>query len=93
MTSNAVHPGSVATDVTRDNPLLSFVAPLTRLVLKTPAQGARTSVYVATDPGLRGVTGRYFANRREAQPAAVVHDRPLAKRLWDLSAERVAPKG
>jgi NAD(P)-dependent dehydrogenase (short-subunit alcohol dehydrogenase family) len=87
VTSNAVHPGSVATEVTRDNPLLFALQPLSRLVLKTPAQGAATSVHVATDPALRGVTGRYFASSREARPAPIAEDREIADRLWRLSAE------
>lgn len=89
VTSNALHPGSVASDVQRDSALLSFLAPLARPLLKTTEQGARTSVYVATEPSLSRVSGRYFANSREAEPASVVHDRGVAERLWELSAERV----
>ena len=89
VTSNAVHPGSVSTDVTRDNRVLAALAPLARRVLKTPEQGARTSVHVACEPSLAGVSGRYFASAREAQPARVVDDPLVAARLWKLSAERV----
>jgi NAD(P)-dependent dehydrogenase (short-subunit alcohol dehydrogenase family) len=88
VTSNAVHPGSVATEVTRENPVLFALQPLSRFVLKTPAQGAETSVHVAIHPSLAGVTGRYFARSREAAPAPLVHDREVAERLWRLSAER-----
>ncbi len=87
--SNAVHPGSVATDVTRDSAVLSALIKVGGFVIKTPEQGARTSVRVASDPALAGVTGRYFANAREVEPAAIAHDRELARRLWDLSADRV----
>lgn len=89
VTSNAVHPGSVATEVTRENPLLFALQPLSRLVLKTPAQGAATSVHVATAPELVGVSGRYFARSREAPAATIADDREVATRLWALSAERV----
>lgn len=89
VTTNAVHPGSVASDVTRDNPVLYALAPLSRLVLKSPAQGARTSVHVACDPSVRGVSGRYFANSRAVPDAPVAHDPEVAARLWELSAERV----
>jgi retinol dehydrogenase 14 len=89
VTSNALHPGSVATEVTRDNKVLHTLQPLAKYVLKTPEEGAHTSVHVATDPALRGVTGRYFARSREARPAPLVEDRALAARLWDLSAARV----
>ncbi|MBX3272738.1 MAG: SDR family NAD(P)-dependent oxidoreductase [Sandaracinaceae bacterium] len=87
--SNALHPGSVATDVTRDSAVLSLLIKLGGFVIKTPEQGARTSVHLASEPALRGVSGRYFANCREAEPARVVHDRALAERLWALSADRV----
>lgn len=89
VTSNAVHPGSVNTDVTRDSAFLSVGIKLVSFAIKTPAEGARTSVYVASDPSLEGVTGRYFANAREATPASVVHDEEVARRLWRLSADRV----
>jgi NAD(P)-dependent dehydrogenase (short-subunit alcohol dehydrogenase family) len=89
VTSNAVHPGSVATEVTRGDPFLFALQPLSRLVLKTPTQGAATSVHVATAPELRGVSGRYFVRSREARPAAIAEDRELAAALWDWSAARV----
>lgn len=89
VTSNAVHPGSVATEVTRGNKLLFALQPLSKLVLKTPEQGAETSVHVATSPALAGVTGRYFARSREARASELTEDRALAERLWALSAERV----
>lgn len=91
VTSNAVHPGSVLTDVQRDNALLSKLAPLARPVLKSPAQGAETTVHVVCAPELAGVTGRYFAKSREAEPSKLVHDRELAARLWELSEAHVRP--
>lgn len=93
VTTNAVHPGSVATDVQRDNAVLARLAPLAKGVLKTPAEGARTSVHVACEPTLRGVTGRYFANARQTPAAEIVEDREIAERLWKLSAERVQLPG
>lgn len=93
VTSNAVHPGSVATEVTRENRLLFALQPLSKLVLKTPEQGAATSVHVGTAPELAGVTGRYFARSREAPAAAIASDRAVAERLWAWSAERVGVDG
>jgi NAD(P)-dependent dehydrogenase (short-subunit alcohol dehydrogenase family) len=89
VTSNAVHPGSVATEVTRNNAVLARLNALATPFLKTPAQGAETSVYVATAPSLRGVTGRYFARSKEAPYASIADDREVAARLWRWSAERV----
>lgn len=89
-TSNAVHPGSVRTKVVRDSPLLAALSErFGHLVLKTPEQGAATSVFVATDPGLRGVSGAYFADSRRAEPSPTALDESLAARLWERSAELV----
>lgn len=88
VTSNAVHPGSVATEVTRGNAMLATLQPLAAPFLKTPAEGAETSVYVASAPSLRGVTGRYFARSREAPYAALADDPAVADRLWRWSAAR-----
>ena len=37
--------------------------PLMRF-MKTPAQGAVTSIYLASSPDVAAVTGRYFANSK-----------------------------
>lgn len=89
ITSNAVHPGSVATEVTRGNAVLARLNQLAAPFLKTPAEGAETSVHVATAPSLRGVTGRYFARSKEVPYASIADDRAVAERLWKWSAERV----
>jgi retinol dehydrogenase-14 len=88
--SNVVHPGSVATEVTRDSRLLTAVMPVARWVLKTPEQGAATLTHAASDPRLRGVTGRYFARCREARCAEIAHDRALAAEVWAHSESLVA---
>lgn len=87
--SNAVHPGSVATDVQRDNRLLNSLAPLAKPFLKTPAQGAQTSVYVATSRELKDVSGHYFANSKEATPSALTLDPALRDQLWAWTEQQV----
>ena len=66
--------------------------------LKTPEQGAATSVYVATAPELEGVGGRYYedcaespvVDRRENQGVArYALDPENADRLWALSEAAV----
>jgi len=77
--------------VTREHPRLAALNErFGHLVLKTPAEGARTSVFVATDPSLAGVSGAYFANARRARPSPTVRDAALAERLWAWSADRAA---
>jgi NAD(P)-dependent dehydrogenase (short-subunit alcohol dehydrogenase family) len=91
VTANAVHPGGVATRLGTNNPgLLGKLLPLAmRPFFKTPAQGAETSLYVATAPELANTNGRYFAESRERQPTAAARDSGAALRLWNLSCEWV----
>jgi hypothetical protein len=63
---------------------------LGRPFLLTPEKGARTSIYLASSPAVEGVTGKYFANRREQKSNAMSHDADAARRLWEVSDELVA---
>ncbi len=90
-TANAVHPGVIATNLSRNmNPVVSFVLKVAEPVgLKSVPQGAATQVYVATNPGLAGVTGEYFADCNVAKPRSDGRDPEIAKRLW-LVSEKIA---
>jgi hypothetical protein len=70
-----------------DAPLLKLVAALFRPFFRSPERGADTAVWLCSDPGLAGVSGRYFANRRERQPHRYALDDMAARRLWDESAK------
>ena len=60
--------------------------------MKTPAQGAATQVYVATDPSLADVSGYYFSDcNPEELKGPYATDQALAERLWDVSEEIVKP--
>ncbi len=85
VTSNSLHPGNVATTVVRDSPLLSLGIQVGRLFLKTPAQGARTTLYLATAPELQEVSGRYFADCHLRRPSRPARDEDAALRLWRVS--------
>jgi retinol dehydrogenase-12 len=87
ITAYALHPGAIATDIWRSVP-----RPLRGLLtfwMKTPEQGAATSIACATDPALANVNGRYFINQREANPNRAARDDRLAERLWDESERMV----
>jgi NAD(P)-dependent dehydrogenase (short-subunit alcohol dehydrogenase family) len=88
ITVNAVHPGFVATRLGRDGDggrLGDIAMILGKPFARTPAQGARTSVFVATAPELASVTGEYFANEKRATPNTAACDDTAAARLWEVS--------
>lgn len=87
VTSNSLHPGVVATGFGRnDGGLNRLLFTLIRPFLLSAEKGARTTIHVASAPGLAGVTGRYFKNSREATPAAAARDEGAARALWEASA-------
>jgi len=86
VTVNALHPGAVATRLGRGNgPVLDLVQRAIGLFMKSPEQGAATSIHLASAAALEGVSGRYFADQKEKQPAAHATDDVTAKRLWEIS--------
>jgi hypothetical protein len=60
-----------------------------RPFMKAPAQGAATSIHVASAPDLEQVTGRYFANSKPKRSAKHSYDEATAARLWQVSANLV----
>ncbi|MBL8199532.1 MAG: SDR family NAD(P)-dependent oxidoreductase [Chromatiales bacterium] len=57
------------------------------LRLNTPEKGARTHVYVASSPDIEGVSGKYFAYCKEAQPSPLAQDAAIRQRLWAWTAQ------
>jgi retinol dehydrogenase-12 len=86
VTVNAVHPGTVATNLGAPPKLFAKVS---SAFMRTPVAGARTSVLVATDPALEGVTGGYFMNGKRADQklSRQARDNELAIALWDRTEE------
>jgi retinol dehydrogenase 12 len=82
VTTYALHPGVVASDIWRRIPWPA--RPLITRRMLTTEQGARTPVYCATSPDVAGVTGRFYIDCREADPSRVATP-DLARDLWERS--------
>jgi NAD(P)-dependent dehydrogenase (short-subunit alcohol dehydrogenase family) len=82
ITTYALHPGVVASDIWRRVPWP--VRPLMKMRMLATEQGAATSLYCATAPELDGVTGRFYDNSRERAPSAAATTE-LARALWEHS--------
>ena len=92
VTTNALHPGVVATEFASSDDVgffTSFGFKIVRPFLKTPAQGAATTVHLASAPELRGVSGKYFADSKPKHPMRIAQDDALAERLWAISEQLV----
>jgi retinol dehydrogenase 12 len=83
VTVNALHPGVIETNLSRDLRRASFRG--YQLLNPAAEHGAETSLYLASSPEVEGVTGRYFDNRREKAAAAHARDVDAAQRLWEVS--------
>ena len=91
VTANCLHPGFVATHFGQRD-----VGPAFRLLVKligrfgtSPQKGAKTSIYLASSPGVEGVTGKYFVKSIPRRSAAISYDESLQRHLWEQSAQLV----
>jgi NAD(P)-dependent dehydrogenase (short-subunit alcohol dehydrogenase family) len=87
LTINCVHPGGVATNLGggQGGPLLRLAHRVVMTFMKTPEEGAQTSIYAATSADVVGRQGAYYADCRERQPAAHCRDDATARELWAVS--------
>ncbi|MFI5318352.1 MAG: SDR family oxidoreductase [Myxococcota bacterium] len=86
LTINCVHPGGVATNLgAGQGPWLDRLHKLVMLFMKTPEQGAQTSIYAATSAEAAGKNGAYYSDCKPKEPAAHCRDQATARALWDVS--------
>ena len=92
---NSLHPGAVDTELGRylydmdKKPQWyeEIIFNIIRQTMKTPAQGAETSVYLASDPTAKQYRGKYFDNCKEKVSTNAARNEEDAKWLWQRSAE------
>jgi NAD(P)-dependent dehydrogenase (short-subunit alcohol dehydrogenase family) len=91
VTANVLHPGVVATAFGAEDPgpMQGFLTPLVRRWMKTPEQGARTSIHLASAPELENVTGQYFANSKARKSSRRSYRQADIERLWQVSSTLV----
>ncbi|GAB2833199.1 SDR family NAD(P)-dependent oxidoreductase [Lentzea nigeriaca] len=105
ITMNALMPGSIATNLQRHltqeelQERIRQSGAATKRRVKTPEQGAATTLVVATSPLLEGLSGKYFEDCNEALPntggvisgvAPYAQDPESAAQLWKVSEETLA---
>lgn len=87
VTVNALHPGSVRSELTRHSVVISLAWKLFSYFLKTPTEGAQTSIYCAVAEELQSVSGKYFSDCGPASIASQARNDDTAKRLWHISCQ------
>jgi NAD(P)-dependent dehydrogenase (short-subunit alcohol dehydrogenase family) len=86
VTANVLHPGFVATNLGKNNGRLGKLAmSVANKFAENPQTGAQTSIYLASWPEVRGVSGKYFEKCQPAIPDKQANDLELARRLWQIS--------
>ncbi|KTF77248.1 hypothetical protein cypCar_00004324 [Cyprinus carpio] len=94
VTTYALHPGLIQTELGRHFfPSLSLWKRLLFMpfffFVKTPWQGAQTTIYCAVDESLQNTSGLYYSDCTPKEAAPQGRDDAAARRLWDLSASMV----
>ncbi len=84
---NAVQPGLVKTDIGMKHTisLHGLAWKIRRMGGVSPAQGAQTSIYLASSPEVKGVSGKYW-DKSAAKPSSKrSYNEEDANTLWDIS--------
>jgi len=81
---NALHPGIVYTKLVHS---ISPLAIIVKKILKTPEEGARGPVYLATSPKLDNISGAYFRSTHRSSPARRARNPEKARWLWRRTEE------
>jgi NAD(P)-dependent dehydrogenase (short-subunit alcohol dehydrogenase family) len=91
ITVNALHPGLVATSMgTNHNPILRllskvFLSPFTI----SAAAGAKTSVFLATSPTVKDISGAYYVRCKPVTANLSAYNEEIAQRLYQVSSQMV----
>jgi len=93
VTVNLMHPGAVRTNIGMDNPIIYrlYNRYILQRFLKDPAHSAEAIYYLAADPELDGVTGKYFNQTIEEKPAWYSVRQEQRAAVWELSEALVQP--
>src|SRR5438132_1410330 len=91
VTATVLHPGVVRTAFGAEDQAAFFtiLSPLIRPFLKTTAQGAATSIYLASSAQVEGVTGGYYSNSKPKKSSKSSYDSTAARHLWEVSTDLV----
>ena len=89
----AADPGLVRTDIGKKDRsrIVGWVWGLRTRGGMTAAESAAAVAWLASEPSIAGVTGRYWKERAQITPSARAVDPDACRRVWDLSERLCVP--
>jgi len=92
VTANCLHPGFVSSHFGQNGGFLARTGMALAMRFGNAisvAQGAQTSVYLASAPEVSSQSGLYFDEGKAVKPNHASYDRHAQEKLWDISATMV----
>lgn len=79
----SLHPGVINTNLKRhvNFPMKSYF----KKFIKTPEEGARTTIFCAVHEMCANETGLYYGNCKPSYVSHITRKKKVAKKLWDAS--------
>ncbi len=90
ITAYAVNPRFVATQFAMDGDttgIQKLFFKIGKLWMRKPDEGAETTVWCATQPGIEDLSGQYFQDCEPKKPSKFAFDEQASQRWWDLSEQ------
>jgi NAD(P)-dependent dehydrogenase (short-subunit alcohol dehydrogenase family) len=91
ITVNAVDPGGVATNFSRNNGVYAwlkhYLSYILQLKLISPQKAAETIVYLASSEDVSKTTGKYFYEKKEINSSPASYSKEAALKLWQISSK------
>ena len=78
VTSNSLHPGVIAT---------KLLAAGFSTGGSSVKKGAENSVYMASSPEVKNISGKYFVGKKISRYNSIADDESVRKRFWNISSE------
>uniref|UniRef100_T1J5Y6 Uncharacterized protein n=1 Tax=Strigamia maritima TaxID=126957 RepID=T1J5Y6_STRMM len=91
----ALHPGAVGTEFGRythefwSKAITVAISVIAPLYMKTPEQGAQTTIHCAVSEKVANETGLYYSDCDVKKPSKLAMNEEHAKKLWTFSAEMI----
>jgi NAD(P)-dependent dehydrogenase (short-subunit alcohol dehydrogenase family) len=89
VTANVLFPGVFRSNFGRNTSALPMrvLGVVVRPFMARSEKAAERTLYLAAAPEVEGVSGKYFADKKEIQSPEQSYDEAVARRLWEVSAE------